>query len=151
TIDANFDVPKLAKGQYELHVRTVSALGTDTFKTSVTVTETAQLLLTTDKPLYQPHQTIHLRALALARPDWQPVADRPLVFEVEDSKGNKVFKKEVHTSPFGVAAAEFVLGHEINKGRYTARAVLGDVLTEKKVTVDTYVLPKFKVHVATEK
>ncbi|MDW8367630.1 MAG: MG2 domain-containing protein, partial [Abditibacteriales bacterium] len=151
TVDANFDVPKLDKGNYEVVINTSSSIGTDSFRTTVTVTEAAQVLLTTDKPLYQPNQTIHLRALALARPDLKPVAEKPLTFEVEDSKGNKVFKQQVTTSKFGVAAAEFVLGHEINLGRYTVRAVLDDVINEKKVTVDKYVLPKFKVSVTTDK
>ncbi|MDQ3815597.1 MAG: MG2 domain-containing protein, partial [Armatimonadota bacterium] len=151
TIDANFAVPPLAKGNYELRVSTTSTIGTDSFTTPITVTDAAQIMLTTDKPLYQPGQTIHIRTLSLARPDLAPVAAKPLIFEVEDAKGNKVFKQEVKTSKFGVAAAGFVLGHEINMGRYTVRAVLGDVISEKKVTVDKYVLPKFKVNVTTDK
>lgn len=151
TVDANFQVPKLDKGNYEVIINTSSSIGTDSFRTNITVTDEAQVLLTTDKPLYQPNQTIHIRALALARPDLKPVAEKPLTFEVEDSKGNKVFKQEVTTSKFGVASAEFALGHEINLGRYTVRAVVGDVINEKKVTVDKYVLPKFKVNVTTDK
>jgi hypothetical protein len=151
TVDANFQVPKLDKGDYEVIINTSSSIGTDSFRSTISVTESAQVLLTTDKPLYQPNQTIHIRALALARPDLKPVAEKPLTFEVEDSKGNKVFKKEVTTSKFGVASAEFVLGHEINMGRYTVRTVMGDAINEKKVTVDKYVLPKFKVNVTTDK
>ncbi len=152
TVDANFVVPPLAKGSYELVVNTnTPALGTDSFSSSLQVAEAAQVLLTTDKPLYQPNQTIHIRALALARPDLLPVADKPLIFEVEDAKGNKVFKKEIRSSKLGVASAEFVLGDEINMGRYTVRAVLGDIVNEKKVGVEKYVLPKFKVKITTEK
>ena len=152
TVDANFEVPALPKGSYELLVNTnVLQLGSDSFTAPLQVAESAQVLLTTDKPLYQPNQTINIRALALARPDLQPVADKPLTFEVEDSKGNKVFKKEIQSSKFGVASATFVLGDEINMGRYTIRAVLGDVINEKKVTVEKYVLPKFKTLVTTEK
>ena len=59
---------------------------------------------------------------AARRPGLQPIVAKPLTFEVEDAKGNKVFKKEITTSKFGIAAAEFVLGNEINLGRYTIRA-----------------------------
>jgi hypothetical protein len=151
TVDASFAVPPLPKGTYELRVSTTSSLGTDSFSTPLTVTDATQVLLTTDKPLYQPGQILHLRTLSLARPDLLPVAGQRLTFEVEDAKGNKVFKKEITTSKFGVAATQFVLGNEINRGRYTVRAVLGDMITERKVTVDQYVLPKFKVKVTTDK
>ena len=51
------------------------------------------ILLTTEKPIYQPGQTIHVRALALDRSNHEAAASRKLTFEVEDSRGNKVFKK----------------------------------------------------------
>src|SRR5262249_54852497 len=76
TVDAHFDVPKLAKGNYEISVNAASSVGTDTFKAPITVTDDAQVMLTTDKPLYQPNQTIHIRALALARPNLKPAAEK---------------------------------------------------------------------------
>src|SRR6185295_8672956 len=106
---------------------------------------------TTDKPLYQPDQVIHLRALALRRPALRPEASRPLVFEVADAKGNKVFKQEVLTSAFGIASADFHLARELNRGLFGVKAILGDVVSEKKVTVDRYVLPKFRIDVTTER
>lgn len=151
TVDAAFTMPALPQGGYELRVNTTSTLGTDSFTTPLTVTAATQILLTTDKPLYQPSQTIHLRALALNRPDLKPAAKQAVLFEVEDAKGNKVFKKELNSGEFGVAATEFVLADEVNFGRYTVRAIMGDSITEKKVTVDRYVLPKFKTLLTTDK
>ena len=55
--------------------------------------ETASILLTTEKPIYQPGQTIHVRALALDRANHQASANRPLTFELQDSRGNKVFQE----------------------------------------------------------
>ena len=77
-------------------------------RTSVSKTELL-ILLTSEKPLYQPGQTIHARALALDRSDHDAAAKRKLTFEVEDSRGNKVFKKVTATDEFGVASAEFSL------------------------------------------
>ena len=37
-------------------------------------------------------------------------ADRKLTFELEDPRGNKVFKKITATDSFGIASAEFWLG-----------------------------------------
>lgn len=152
TVDASFQVPKWPKGNYQVTVNVSAyALGTDTVTRTVTLDEPVQILLTTDKPLYQPGQTMHLRALALERPKLTAAADKPLVLEVEDSKGNKVMKKTQDTSRFGIAAADFTLANEVNMGRYTVRATLGDTITEKKASVERYVLPKFKVTAKPEK
>ena len=82
------------------------------------------ILLTTEKPIYQPGQTIHVRALALDRANHAAAAGRKLTFEVEDSRGNKVFKKATQTDKFGIASAEFALADEVNLGTYHLRALM---------------------------
>jgi len=151
TLSAKFTVPDLSPGTYELSVRVVSALGQDVVTRPVTIRRESQILLTTDKPLYQPGQTIHLRALALRRPALTPVANQAITLEVEDAKGNKVFKKPLDTTAFGLAFADFTLADEINLGPYTVRAVMPDGSAERTVEVKRYVLPKFKVSLTTDR
>lgn len=110
-----------------------------------------KLLLTTDKPLYKPGQTIHLRGLALARGDNAPLARTSVTFEVEDGKGNKIFKKPVVTDAFGVAATTFQIGSIVNVGEFKVRVVSGEITSEKTVTVGQYALPKFDVAVRTDR
>ena len=64
--------------------------------------------------------------LALDRADHEAAAKRPLTFELEDSRGNKVFKTATTTDQFGVASAEFGLADEVNLGTYHLRALMGD-------------------------
>ncbi len=103
--------------------------------------------------MYQPGQTIHVRALALDRAAHEAMAGRKLTFEVEDSRGNKVFKKVTQTDAFGIASAEFGLADEVNLGTYHLRAVMGEPgaaspnTAELALNVERYVLPKFKVAV----
>ncbi len=151
TLEAQFTVPDLNPGAYELSVRVVSRLGIDDVKSSVTIARETRILLTADKPLYQPGQTMHLRALALRRPTMAPAAGEPITLEVEDAKGNKVFKKAIEASKFGIVSAEFTLADEINMGRYTIRAVTEDGAAERTVEVKRYVLPKFKVSLTTDR
>ena len=151
TLEAKFAVPELPPGAYELSVRVVSALGVDQVTRSITITHETQILLTTDKPLYQPGQTVHLRALALRRPSMKPAAGDPITLEVEDAKGNKVFKKTLDASAYGIVSADFPLADEVNMGRYTVRAIAPDGRSERTVEVKRYVLPKFKVAVTTDK
>ena len=87
-----------------------------------------------------------MRALALDRSNHEAAAARKLTFEVEDSRGNKVFKKPTQTDKFGIASAEFGLANEVNLGTYHLRALMGDGNSaEIALNVERYVLPKFKV------
>lgn len=106
-----------------------------------------KLLLTSDKPIYQPGQTLHLRALALEKPGLTPVADKPVTFEVEDGKGNKIHKVTVNSDAWGIASTDLTLATLVNTGTFKLRAVLEDMTTEKSVEVSHYVLPKFKLNV----
>jgi hypothetical protein len=156
--DVQFEVPNVEAGQYTLEVVTRSALGEEKIEKQVRVTADAKVLLVSDKPIYQPGQLIHLRALVLRPFDMQPVDNKEILFEVEDPKGNKVFKRTFKTSAYGVASVDFQLADEVNMGDYHVRAMLGEpgasatgVRAEKTVQVKRYVLPKFKVEVKADK
>jgi hypothetical protein len=149
--EVGFRVPDLPEGSYTLVVNTRSANGQEKLERDVQVKKGAKILLVTDKPLYQPGQVIHIRALSLQPFDLKPVAGRELTFEVEDAKGNKVFKRLARTSDFGVASVDFQLADEVNMGDYHVRAILGHDQAEKSVTVKKYVLPKFKTVLTADK
>ncbi len=148
---AQFKVPALPAGQYMLEVATHSDLGEEKLEREVRVKADPKVLLVTDKPLYQPGQEMHIRALALQAFDLTPVGGKDLVFEVEDAKGNKVFKRTVPTSEYGIAAIDFQLADEVNMGDYQVRALLGEQQASKTVAVKRYVLPKFKVELKADK
>ena len=152
TTEAQFRFPAGVIGSYRLRYVADTPIGSTEFTQDVHLEDKVSILLTTEKPLYQPGQTIHVRALALDRADHQAAAKRALTFEVEDSRGNKVFKKATATDQFGVASAEFGLADEVNLGTYHLRALIGDAdaptnTAEIALNVERYVLPKFKVAV----
>jgi hypothetical protein len=151
TADPSFKVPEVSAGQYTLEVATQSAFGQEKLERKVQVKSGAKVLLITDKPLYQPGQVLHIRALALRPFDLKPVGSAELTFEVEDAKGNKVFKRAHRTSDFGVASVDFQLADEVNMGDYHVRAILGEHQADKTVTVKRYVLPKFKTELTADK
>src|SRR5262249_58569004 len=109
------------------------AVGEENLQRTVQVKSEAKILLVTDKPLYQPGQLMHLRALALRPFDLKPVRKAELVFEVEDAKGNKVFKRTHQTSEYGIASVDFQLADEVNMGAYQVRAILGQQQAHKSV------------------
>ena len=145
------NVPEIRPGKYLLIVDVTSALGRDQVVKQVEVQHPARLLLTSDKPIYQPGQTIHIRSLTVNGRTEKPFANEAVTFEVSDPKGNKVFKETRKSSGFGIASADFVLASELNPGRYEIRALAGATSTERTIEIKRYILPKFKIQITTDK
>ena len=151
---AAFTVPRWPAGLYQMEVRVRSAAGAQVVRRAVQLKQAGRVLLVTDKPIYQPRQTMHLRALALGTHDLRPLANEQLQFQVMDPRGNKVFKQTLRSDRFGVAATTFALASEINQGKYQieVRALRRDAAAPaaRTVVVKKYVLPKFKVALETD-
>src|SRR5262249_6761492 len=109
-----------------------------------------ELMLSTDKPVYQPGQVIRMRGLALRRPDRKPVAGREIVFSVTDPRGNVVFRQRGVTSSFGISAADCALADELIEGPYQVECGLGDTVGRATIEVQKYVLPRMKVEIETD-
>ncbi|MHB9110347.1 MAG: MG2 domain-containing protein [Armatimonadota bacterium] len=109
------------------------------------------LHLSTDKPLYQPGQTVHLRLLCVERISTRPAAGREVVLSISDPRGNLLFERKLKTSSWGIASADFPLDREAATGDYTVEAKCGDNTATRTLTVSHYTLPKFKVVLTTGK
>ncbi len=140
-------IPDWNPGRYKLRVTARPAGHAEAIEQTVTLRRSWQLMLTSDKPVYQPGQTIHVRSLALARPRAKPVAGQDVVYSMTDPKGNVIFRKRDVTSRFGISSADCPLADEIVEGPYQLRCELGDTTSTMTVEVKKYVLPKFKIAV----
>lgn len=145
SVEPSIIVPELAEGRYNLIINTKSRKGVDRVVRPVMVTRTYRMLLSTDKPVYQPGQVIHMRMLAVDKGKMKTAAGASALFEVLDPRGNKVFKKSIPLGAYGVASADFTLAHEILLGAYHIKTTVGNDSAERVVEVKRYVLPKFKV------
>lgn len=139
-------------GNYTVLASTSQNGTSDELEGPIAVAEPGRkVLLSSDKPIYQPGQTIHLRALALVPPDNTPLAGEPVTFEVEDGKGNKIFERDITSDTYGIASAKLEIGRIVNLGHFKTRAIVGGVATEKTVEVSRYALPKFRVVMGADK
>ncbi|MBT5535091.1 hypothetical protein HOK31_18635, partial [Candidatus Poribacteria bacterium] len=143
--DIRFRLPSDTEGAASIVVDVASPLGEDSARHDIRVTSQRKTLLTTDKPIYQPGQRVHMRSLTLRAGDLAAIGGDRITFEVEDAKGNKVFKRPADRNAFGVAFAQFDIADAVNLGTYTVRVVDGEWTQEKAVRVERYVLPKFRV------
>ena len=151
TANVEFTVPADMEGQAEIVVEARSDVGKDHVVRPIQIVRDYKLFVSSDKPIYQPGQVIHVRALALGAVDLRPAAGRGIEFIIVDPDGDKLLRRTVPASEFGIAALDFPLSPHAAHGRYTVQAVLGDTVSERTVTVQPYVLPKFRVHVETDR
>lgn len=147
TGQVRFDVPDWASGDAELRVAAVGRGVREFLLEKVRLKRSWKVMLSSDKPVYQPGQSIQVRALALRQQTLKPVAAEPVAFSITDPKGNVIFRRQGETSKFGIAACDCPLATEVIEGPYTVACKVGDTESRRTVQVQKYVLPKFKVDV----
>ncbi len=113
------------------------------------------MLVSTDKNLYQPGQTLHARILVVDR-DRHVARDQEVKLEIEDESGETVFARTLVTSRFGVASADVPLPNDAELGEYDIEAIIenetgDDDEARASVIVSRYELPTFTVRVASDK
>jgi CD109 antigen len=145
-------VPRVATGDY-----TVKVAGNGFTQTAAVKIQPGTLLfLESDKPIYKPGQTIHVRLVALDS-ELKPVQTAATI-DIQDAKAIKVFKKVVTTDEYGMATVELPLSTEPNLGVWkltattagdagttTEVSAAGTASTQLDVRVEEYVLPKYEV------
>ena len=153
--NVNFAVPAdLASPQQVLEIRTQlpqdengpmpTEAGYRTYR-DVYVGRAYNVLVSTDKPVYQPGQAIHIRGLGLDTLDMHAAAGMTMTLTVADPQGNKLLRKELTTSAFGIASVDFPLDTQARSGDYAITAEMGPTVSTRSVEVKPYSLPRFEV------
>ena len=137
----NLPVPQVAEGDYQIQVSTKGVMD----QAPVQVRAGTLVFVETDKPIYKPGQTVHIRVLGLD-PALKP-SGGDVVVEVMDAKGIKVFKKTAQVDDFGMANVDLPLSTEPNLGVWKAQATGGQQSAQLDFRVEEYVLPKYDVKV----
>jgi len=106
--------------------------------------------LSTDKPIYQPGQVLHMRALVLGG-DNHARSGGTVTFIARGSEDD-VFKKEAKTSEFGVAQVDWEIPQKIRMGEYSLRAeIASDYQAFAAIRISRYELPQFTVEASPDK
>jgi CD109 antigen len=134
-------LPELAAGDYQLRVAGQTFAG----QSAIRVEEGTILFVETDKPIYKPGQTVHIRVLGLDAA-LKPARGEAVV-EVMDAKDIKVFKKVAPIDYWGMASVDLPLSTEPNLGVWKIQVTSGKRTAERDMRVERYVLPKYEVKV----
>jgi hypothetical protein len=107
----------------------------------------SRIFISTDKPLYQPGQTIHARALQFS-PSMQAIAHAPMPFKIEDPEGTIVYRADLQTSRFGIASADWTIPENTRLGEYTvAFGREPESYAIYRIKISRYDLPNFTASV----
>ncbi|HEX8026950.1 MAG TPA: MG2 domain-containing protein [Vicinamibacterales bacterium] len=103
----------------------------------------------TDKPIYRPGHTVHLKAILRWRQiDALAKFDRPEVeISVSDANDKVVFRKQVKLDGFGAVQASFPVPATAALGNYIISIHSGDALGTGGFEVQEYRKPEFEVSV----
>jgi hypothetical protein len=111
-----------------------------------------QITMSTDKPLYQPGQTVHVRMMAFG-PDKRALEGKKIDLKIEDEEQEEQFHQIVTTSRFGIASADWEISNLMQLGVQTLTAKLvdegksnsGEAGTGAQIRVSRYELPTYTV------
>jgi hypothetical protein len=111
--------------------------------------EHAQVIVTTDKPIYQPGQPLHVRAL-MFNANKRAAANAEATLKILDPEDTTVFETDLVSSRFGVVTADWPIPESTRLGNYTVVVELddesyGDSAGSQLVKISRYDLPNFTV------
>jgi len=116
----------------------------------VLVDQFARTLITPDKPIYQPGQTMHVRALMFT-PSQRALANQNILIRICDPEEVVVFRNVVTSSRFGIATVDWPIPENTRLGDYRIWVgVDGEDLNTHQaydVRISRYDLPNFSVSV----
>ncbi len=134
----------------ELHVTGKRGAYVTEAQGDVLVDQFPKTLITTDKPLYQPGQVMHLRALIFT-PSRRALANQNVRIRINDPEGTTVSRTVAKSSRFGIASTDWAIPDNVRLGDY--RISVGVDGSEEssdsdyEVRISRYDLPNFSVSV----
>jgi|GEM_PF-616509 len=139
-------LPKdLPDGDYQFTATVTSSAGTATATAPLALYAPARVHVATDRPLYEPGNTIMYRAVLFRAADLSPLDGRPGRFKVLDPAGIVVLDERSDAVDFGVAAGEFPLDASAPEGTWHVRYESGGASDDVTVEVRPFTLPRFTV------
>lgn len=139
-------LPKdLQDGDYQFTATITSSAGTATATAPLALYAPARVHVATDRPLYEPGNTIMYRAVLFRAADLSPLDGRPGRFKVLDPAGIVVLDERSDAVDFGVAAGEFPLDASAPEGTWHVRYESGGASDDVTVEVRPFTLPRFTV------
>lgn len=149
-VSFDFALPAQIKtDEGEIKVRARRGDVVHTASEEINFIQATRILLTSDKPLYQPGQILHLRALLLNHTTRRALADTAATLQIKDPEGTTVFTAPLKTSRFGIAGCDWPIPDNTRLGDYSVSVAPDDGDMDNAasllVKISRYELPNFSV------
>ena len=147
--DLSFTLPVDSSGDdFEVNIEGTLGLVTVKAEHDVDLYNQPHFLISTDKPLYQPGQTVYTRLLLLG-PSKRALGNKDVEFKVTDPENTVVSSSTLKTSRFGIASTEWSIPDSTRLGDYRLEFSTedDDYSSGATVKVSRYDLPNFRVNV----
>ena len=147
-LTARVVLPEIPDGDYLLRARVSSPLGEDSVDVPLAVYAPARVHVLTDRPLYEPGNSVQFRAVVLRARDLAPLDGRPGRWEVIDPQQETLLEEKAPAGEWGVVSGSFPLDSAAQTGTWRVRWVSGDASDEVSFEVQPFTLPRFSVEAA---
>lgn len=151
TLTAELALPKVNDGDYTLRTRVTSPLGEETLDLALPLYTPARIHVLTDRPLYEPGNTVKFRALALKANDLTPLEQRPGTWVVTNALGEVLLEEKAASGEWGVVSGSFPIDRGAQSGEWTVTWRSGSDSQSRTFTVKPFTLPRFRVEASTAK
>lgn len=138
-------LPKVNDGVYTLRVRAHSALGEAQLDVPLPLFAPARIHVLTDRPLYEPGNTVRFRALALKADDLSPLEERPGTWRVVNPSGVVLLEEQAPSGAWGVVSGSFPLDLGAESGTWSVTWASGNDSQTRTFDVRPFTLPRFRV------
>ncbi|MBI5547895.1 MAG: hypothetical protein HY901_28765 [Deltaproteobacteria bacterium] len=144
-------LPQIPDGDYLLRAKVKTPLAEQTIDVPLPVYAPARVHVLTDRPLYEPGNTVLFRSVALRAKDLAPLDGRPGVWSVMDPSGEVLLEEKSPAGAWGVASGSFPLDSGAASGDWRVLWSSGDAQGEATFRVEPFTLPRFRVEASPHK
>jgi hypothetical protein len=138
-------LPDVPDGDYQLHASYRTELGAGEVSVPLAVYAPARIHVITDRPLYQPGNTVRFRAVVLRARDLAPLDHRPGSWVITDPAGEVLLEEAAPAGDWGVVAGSFPLDRAARTGTWKVAWRSANAVDEVPFTVQPFTLPRFRV------
>jgi hypothetical protein len=142
---AMINVPDVPDGDYKLHASFKTRIAPGEIDVPVPLYTPARVHVITDRPLYEPGNLVHFRAVVLRARDLAPLDGRPGKWVVTDPNNEVLLEEKAPAGDFGIVAGTFPLDKAAQTGTWHIAWVSADAIDNIPITVQPFKLPRFRV------
>ena len=141
-------LPTVPDGDYLLRVKAKTSIGDEQLDAPLPLYAPARVHVLTDRPLYEPGNTVQFRALVLHAGTLAPLDGRPGTWRVSDPSGEVLLEEKMPAGDWGVVRGSFPLDSQAQSGTWTVSWSSGPASQSRTFEVKPFTLPRFRIEAA---